>query len=56
MIKICIHRWGKPKQWVKDGEVVVLPRCKKCGEFKSENNRISAFVNRIVKQLGADNT
>ena len=36
LCKIGIHKWGKPKQWVKDGKVVNSPKCKDCGKIKGD--------------------
>jgi hypothetical protein len=32
--KIGLHRWGKVKQWVVDGKVINVPKCKWCGKIK----------------------
>lgn len=32
-----IHKWGKAKQWIKEGKPVLIQRCRHCGKFKNDN-------------------
>lgn len=35
-MKCWWHKWGRVKQWVINGKVILSARCEKCGKLKED--------------------